>query len=216
MDTLYAASGSTSLVTAILLEECEHPYALRMVPLYPDGAGDQEYAGLNPWRQVPGLATERGFLTEVLAICEYVDQHHRERALLPGDPWERIQAVRWYSCLSTAIQPYVRCLVRPQRFVGDTPEAMRALREATARHILARMTLVDRELQQRPWMAGNLLGPADVLLAVMVGWLELMRLPLAPLTTLLEHRERVRCRPAFERASQRHGIVPRIEPNGPG
>jgi glutathione S-transferase len=210
MDTLYAASGSTSFVAAILIEECEHPYTLELMALNPDGAGDAAYAQVNPWRQVPALATPRGIVTEVIAIAHYLDHHHPDRALFPTDPWQRTQAMRWYSCLSTAIQPYLRCLVRPERFVGDDAACVRLLREGVAAQLLAKLHLLDDEIAQRDWLAGDRFGPADALLVTIVGWVERLRLPLGSLGHLQSHAARCHERPAFERAVTRHGLKPNI------
>jgi glutathione S-transferase len=210
MDTLYATSGSTSFVAAILLEECEHPYTLELMALFPDGAGDASYARVNPWRQVPALATSQGLVTEVIAIAQYLDGVHPERAIWPSDPWQRVQAVRWYSCLATAIQPYVRCMVRPERFVGDDDNRIQALRAQIGRMLVEKLALVNDEIAERDWLAGKVFGPADALLVTTVGWVERMHLPIAKLGHLQAHAARCRARPAFERAVNRHGIVPNI------
>lgn len=210
MDTLYAAPGSTSLVAAILLEECEHPYTLELMDLFKDGAGGAAYAQLNPWRQVPALHTSHGLVTETLAIAEYLDHAHPERRLWPAVPWHRIQALRWYACLSSALQPYVRCIVRPERFVGNDAERASSLREHVARLLVEKLTLVDAELGERSWLAGDEFGPADALLVTMTGWVQHMRLPVASLDQLRDHTARCRARPAFQRAIERHGAVPQI------
>jgi glutathione S-transferase len=210
MDRLYAVSGSTSLVAAILLEECEHPYTLELMALNPEGAGDATYAQLTPWRQVPALVTSHGLLTEVIAIAHYLDWQCPRRKLLPQDPWQRIETLRWYSCLATAIQPYVRCLIRPERFVGEQAEYTRAIREHTAQLIVAKLGLLDAQLANRQWYVGDEFGPVDALLVTMTGWAERLRLPIEPLRHLLEHAERCRARPSWQRAADRHGLVPNI------
>jgi glutathione S-transferase len=210
MDILYAASGSTSLVAAILLEECEHPYTLETMELYSDGAGGANYAKTNPWRQVPALSTDRGLVTEVIAIAEYLDQKYPARSLWPKDGWQRVQALRWYSQLSTAIQPYIQCIVRPERFIGTSPDGCRLVREHVARLIVGKLALVEAELRQRDWLAGDDFGPADALLSSMLGWVQLMRLPIAPLGQLRAHALRCRARPAVVRAIERHGTTPSI------
>ncbi len=197
-------------MAAVLLEECEHPYTLEMMALFTDGAGGADYAQLNPWRQVPALQTDRGLVTEVIAIAEELDQMHPERALWPKDPWQRVQALRWYSCLSTTIQPYVRCIVRPERFVADNAVRARILREQVTRLIVDSLTLVDAELGDNAWLVGDEFGPADALLATIAGWVQRMRLPLASLNRLKLHAARCRARPAFARAIERHGIEPNI------
>lgn len=210
MDKLYAASGSTSLVAAILLEECEHPYTLQMMELYADGAGGAEYAQLNPWRQVPTLQTDRGLVTEVVAIAEFLDQTHPARALWPKDGWQRVHALRWYSALATSIQPYIQCMVRPERFLGNTTDGCRAMRDHVAGLILGKLGLVDTELCDSNWLVGDDFGPADALLATMLSWVQRMRLPVVALPRLAAHAERCRERPAFVRAAARHGVTPNV------
>lgn len=210
MDTLYAASGSTSLVAAILLEECEHSYTLELMALYPEGAGGTDYAKLNPWRQVPGLLTKQGLITEVIAIAHYLDRMHPERELLPLDAWQRTQSFRWYSCLATGLAPYVRCLVRPERFVGNEPALSRILGRHVVELLLQKLALIDNELAQKRWFVGDTFGPVDALLAVLFGWVTQLHMPVDSLVHLKEHHEHCLTRAAYVRAVDRHGAVPNI------
>lgn len=49
------------------------------------------YQAINPSQLVPTLETEHGYLSQSLAILEYLDECHPQFPLLPADPWQKAQ-----------------------------------------------------------------------------------------------------------------------------
>ncbi|QUJ69449.1 maleylacetoacetate isomerase (plasmid) [Photobacterium sp. GJ3] len=63
------------------------------------------YQAINPAQLVPTLETEQGYLSQSLAIIEYLDECYPENALLPSDPWQKAQ------CRALALS--VACDIHP-------------------------------------------------------------------------------------------------------
>jgi maleylpyruvate isomerase len=93
-------------------------YAYRAIHLVKDG-GEQlkdEFARLNPMKQVPALAIESStstadskqkprVLAQSRAIIEYLDEQYPEVPLLPTDPYLRAKTRQLAEIVSSGIQP---------------------------------------------------------------------------------------------------------------
>lgn len=72
----------------------------------------------NPMGQVPVLETPHGFLSQSLAILEYLEEVHPTPALLPREPWARAQVRALAEAVNSGIQPIQNLAVT--RHVGAT------------------------------------------------------------------------------------------------
>jgi maleylpyruvate isomerase len=65
-----------------------------------------DYLRLNPQGLVPALETDNGaVITQSLAICEWLDETHREPPLLPGNPLERARIRAFALAIACDIHP---------------------------------------------------------------------------------------------------------------
>ena len=127
---------------------------------------------VNPAGQTPALELDDGsFVTEITAICEYLDERFPENSLLGDTAGDRAKTRMWTRrvdlkfCEPMAngfrfaeglplFEPRMRCL----------PDAAPGLK-AIAQDGLA---WLDEQLGERPFLAGNKLTLADVLLFAFV------------------------------------------------
>ncbi|MFN4166487.1 MAG: maleylacetoacetate isomerase, partial [Ferrovibrio sp.] len=65
----------------------------------------EDYARLNPQKQVPALVDDGTMLTQSLAIIEYLDETHPDPALLPSDPAERARVRALALAIACDIHP---------------------------------------------------------------------------------------------------------------
>lgn len=65
----------------------------------------EDYARLNPQKQVPALVDDGTMLTQSLAIMEYLDETHPDPALLPSDPAERARVRALALAIACDIHP---------------------------------------------------------------------------------------------------------------
>jgi glutathione S-transferase len=128
------------------------------------GQVDQDwYATLNPNRLVPTLRDGDLVLWESNTIARYLANRYGGEALYPAEPGARALVERWMdwqlSTLASAIGPVFWALVRPSANGPDATQ-LAALIDKLART----WQLVDRELMNHPYVAGDNLSLADIVM----------------------------------------------------
>lgn len=72
------------------------------------GADEQRqdpYRTLNPQMRVPAIAFQDRIATQSMAILEWLEETHPEPALLPQDPWERMEVRAFADTIACDIHP---------------------------------------------------------------------------------------------------------------
>jgi glutathione S-transferase len=120
---------------------------------------DAAYLNKSPMGKVPCIETEQGFLSETLAIAEYLEAVAPKPALLPTEPFARAKTIE----LVRALELYVELVARrclPEAFFG------RAVSDETKREVdrdLERgMAAVKRLAKCKPYMMGSDFTLADI------------------------------------------------------
>ena len=90
---LYFSPGACSLVPHVGLEAAGAPFEPKLVKLHKGEHRTPEYLAMNPNGQVPVLRADGRTLTQIVAICDFIDQAFPQAGLLPKDRWERSQAL---------------------------------------------------------------------------------------------------------------------------
>jgi len=158
------------------------------VPLEPVDLGakahkTQAFTALNPLQRLPVLVLDDGtVLTESIAICHYFEGLHPEPALFGRDPksaaliemWQRRLELNLYTAVQAVfrhLHPGMREMEVPQ--VPDWGEANKP-------RVLEFLALLDRELQNRPFIAGETFSVADITGLVTLDFLKPAKLTIPP------------------------------------
>ncbi len=145
----------------------------------------EPYLMVNPSGQCPALELDDGtVLAEITAICEYVDEKKKDTPSLIGDtPEERAKTRMWTRRIDlNIIEPgingfrFAEGIKLFQNRVRCLPEAADGLK-ATARDKLA---WLDGLLGSKPFIAGDKLTMADILLFAFVDFFGTVGQPLSP------------------------------------
>jgi glutathione S-transferase len=195
---LFHAWGSCSLASLIALEEAGADYELAVISTK---AGDQrkpDYLTLNPKGRVPALVTERGVLTENPAILAYIAQAHPQARLMPEDPWDFAQAQAFNSYLCSTVHVAHAHRHRGYRW-ADEESSFADMRRKVPESVGGAFQLIEDGLLAGPWVMGEQYTACDGYLFTLADWLEEDGVELARLPRVLEHRERVRERPAVRK-----------------
>jgi glutathione S-transferase len=145
----------------------------------------EPYLSVNPAGQTPALELDDGtVLTEITAICEYVDELKKDTPSLIGDtPEERARTRMWARRIDLNIlEPatngfrFSQGLKMFQNRVRCIPQAADELK-ATARDKLA---WLDGLMGAKPFIAGDRLTMADILLFAFVDFMSKVGQPLDP------------------------------------
>ena len=116
MLTLFYAAGACSLGAHIVLEESGEKYDARKMDLSKGEQRTPEYLALNPNAQVPVLVADGKPLTQILAICEFLDLTFPEAALLPKGAWERAQALSQLAWMNSTPHTTMTRWFFPERY----------------------------------------------------------------------------------------------------
>jgi glutathione S-transferase len=126
------------------------------------GLDDSAFRAMNPHGKVPVIEDDGVVVWESHAILRYLAAAHGVNRFWSADPAARAAVDGWMDWAQTALQP---------AFLGGvfwgwyrTPEAQRdAAAVARALDQTARcLTLVDRQLADRPFLVGETLSMADI------------------------------------------------------
>jgi glutathione S-transferase len=121
---LYFAPGACSFVPHVALEAAKAEFEPKLVKLHKGEQKTPEYLALNPNGQVPVLVVDGRPLSQIVAICDFLDRTFPQAGLLPQDPWKRSQAVSQLAWMNNTVHPTFTHFFRPEKFASS--EAGRA------------------------------------------------------------------------------------------
>jgi glutathione S-transferase len=152
----YAASANCYKVR-LLLAQLGISYERIPVDIFAGETLGDDYAARNPARETPVLEVDGRHLPESGAILAYVAEG---TDLLPADPWERAQVLRWMLFEQTQVMGTIGGL----RFRVLTGRLDANARGAEARRAAARSALeiLDRHLAGRTFLAADRYTVADI------------------------------------------------------
>jgi glutathione S-transferase len=157
---------------------------------------------VNPAGQMPALELDDGtVIAEITAICEYLDEIKKDTPSLIGDtPAERANTRMWARRIDlNIVEPAANGFRFAEGFkmfenrVRCIPQAADDLK-ATARD---KLTWLDGLMGAKPFVAGNKLTMADVLLFAFLDFMASVKQPLDPANkNLTAWFERMKARPS--------------------
>jgi glutathione S-transferase len=196
---LYWNPGTIALASHIALEEAGADYELVRVDFGNNAQRSPEYLAVNPKGRVPVLVTERGVLTETCAILSYIPETHPQAHLLPVDAWDRAQAHAFNAYLASTVHVAHAHGRRGYRW-ADEEASFADMRRKLPRAMSDAFRPIEDAYLQGPWVMGEQFTVCDGYLFTIADWLERDEVDPRRFPKVLEHRERVRARPAVARA----------------
>lgn len=138
-----------------------------------------EITAMNPLQQLPLLEFEDGsVLTESVAICRYFEELHPEPPMFGRDARERAFVEMWNRRVELNYLAAVAASFRhlhPAMAAAEVPQVPE-WGEANKPKALAFLSLLDRELEGRPFIAGEHYSIADITTMVAFDFMKLARL----------------------------------------
>lgn len=123
------------------------------------------YAAINPLKRLPALVLDDGtVITESIAICRYFEALQPEPALFGRGAVEIARAEMWNRRLELHLLFPVSHVFRnthPAMKAMEVPQVL-AWAEANKPRILEFISIVDRELEGRPFITGDHFTVADI------------------------------------------------------
>ena len=196
---LYHSPRSRSVRPRWLLEEIGAPYELVTLDLSKGETKTAEHLKIHPHGAVPALVDGDAKLFESAAICMYLADKFPEKRLAPAvGTSARGPYYQWMVYSMATLEPPVL-----QVFMNTVmlPEAQRSA--AAAEEGRTKFGEVARVLSQaltgKPFLLGEQLSAADVMIGSTLGWAQFMGL-LNGQPVLEAYVKRLTERPAYQRA----------------
>ena len=197
--TLYTGTGTCALATHIALNEAGAAFDLVHLDFNAAQQQSAAYLAVNPKGRVPALATESGVLTETPALLAFVAQRFPQARLAPlDDPFAFARLQEFNSYLASTVHVAHAHKRRGARWTDDA-SAMESMRAKVPQTMTACAALIEVQLAG-PWVLGDQYSVADGYLFTIASWLEGDGVEMAHFPRLVAHLERVRARPAVQRA----------------
>jgi glutathione S-transferase len=162
------------------------------------GNQDAEYLALNPNGLVPTIKEGDHVLWESNTICRYLAATRHAERLYPIAPAARANVERWMDWQLSTIGPPMGALL--YGLIRSTPEQRdHAAIEAARRKAVAGWTIVEDALENTPFLAGDELTLAEIVMGTLVYRWHAFPIERPPLRKLKAWYERLRARPPFKR-----------------
>ncbi len=199
MVTVYSAPNTRAIRVIWVLEEIGAKAEIRSMP-YPPRQHAPDYFAVNPTGMVPLLIDGEVRLSESMAICDYLATRHGSPLVVPIDDPERPAFLQWlwYGEL-TLMTPLSRLNIVRQ-VEGKMGPEVEALIAGARESVAERLKMLEQRLEGRDFLVAGRLTLADISVSYplhLVGMLGVDTL-LGPRSSA--YRERLRARPAYQRA----------------
>lgn len=166
---LFHSPGACSLVPHIALEEAAAEFDAVRVVLAEGEHLKPEYLAINPHARVPALATERGMITENVAILNYLADRFGAAGSVPrGDDYAAAKCNELLGWFASTVHISFAQIWRAARFTGDEsvhPQIQQGGRDALGRHFA--------EIEEKcvdGWLAGDRFSAADSYALIFFRW----------------------------------------------
>ena len=171
MLTLYFAPGSCALASLIALEEAGLAYEPRRLILANGDQRQPEYLAINPKGRVPALVTDRGVITENIAIMTYIAQIAPAAKLAPfDDPFEFAEMQAFNSYIVSTVHVNHSHKGRGYRWTDDAA-AIETMKAKVPQTMAESFALIEDKMLKGPWVMGEQYTVADGYLFTMETWL---------------------------------------------
>lgn len=200
MNTFYFSPGSCALASHIALAESGLPYQVKKLNFAEGEQRSEAYLAINPKGRVPALVTDKGVVTETVAILGYIAQVAPEARLAPlADPFlfARMQAFNAYMASTVHVaHAHGR---RGYRW-ADQETSFQDMKNKLPQVMSECFRLIEDGMLEGPYVLGEHYSTADPYLFLMSGWLKSDRVEIADFPRVHAHYRMMLERPAVQKA----------------
>ena len=202
--TLYGIGTSRTMRAHWMLLELGLEY--QSVPIQPRTGETltEDFRRLNPRHKIPVLQHGSFVLSESAAIIQYLSENFPDasRLYVPRDPQARAELNEWCYFIMTELDAASLYVVRRHEglthIYGAAPTAV----EAGKTYFSHNLEAMTPRIARAPYLLGEQLSTADILLMTCLDWAAVSNLTLPP--EVVEYRQRIAQRPAYRAAMRRN------------
>jgi glutathione S-transferase len=198
---LYGSRNSRSLRCVWALEEAGVDYEYQRIWMMKGEGHSPAFKAINPLGRIPVLQDGAMTLTESMAIVQYVADKFPDATLLPEDLTARAQVNRWVYYAVTEVEPHLWAVAQ-HRFALPEDKRVAALEPTTVWQLERSLRPIEKALTVQPFIAGAAFSMADIVVFHCLVWALSAKLEGVG-TASLAYIERLKTRPAYQRAMER-------------
>jgi len=171
---LYFSPGACSFVPHVGLEAIKaatgEDFKANLVKLHKNENRTPEYLAMNPNGQVPVLVVDGRPLTQIVAICDYLDRRYPKVGLLPTESWQRAQALSQLAWMNNTVHPTFTHWFRPYEFADHEAAQAEVKRFAVEKFRKHLERLQEWSKAASPFWFGNQVSFHDAYCFTLLRW----------------------------------------------
>lgn len=171
---LYFAPGACSFVPHVALEAIRaatgQAFEPKLVKLHKGENKTPEYLAMNPNGQVPVLVVDGKPLTQIVAICDFLDRSFPKAGLLPAEPWARAQALSQLAWMNNTVHPTFTRVFRSEEFAESDAARAEVKKMAQARYRKHLERIQEWTAGAKPFWFGGHITPHDAYAFTLLRW----------------------------------------------
>ena len=202
---LYFSPGACSFVPHVGLEAAGAPFEPKLVKLHKGEQRTPEYLAMNPNGQVPVLVADGKALTQIVAICDYIDRAFPAAELLPRDAWERSQALSQLAWMNSTLHTTATRFFFPERYAATEP-AQKEVRARAAQEFRGYLERIEQTAPERGYWLGERPSFHDAYAFTLLRWGGFAGIDPRSMPGYLAYAERVLQAPPVAAAAARERI----------
>jgi glutathione S-transferase len=160
------------------------------------GLDHPDYQRMNPNARIPTIDDGGAIVWESNAVVRYLAARYGEGKLWDADPGKRAQADQWMDWMQTTLAPDFYALFFES--VRQKPEKRNPqIVTDSARRLRSHYAVVERQLDDKPFMLGDDLSMADIVIGATLYRYYEMPIERPGLTGIRAWYQRLNARPAY-------------------
>jgi len=204
---LFYSPGACSLVTHIALEESGERFEPMRVTLMHGEQRTAEFLEINPRARVPALVTDRGVVTENVAILNLIgDLFCKDGSVPQSDPFDAARCNELLGWFASSVHISFAQVWRGERFTDDA-SLHDAIKEGGINALEKQFAEIE-QLSGEGWLAGDTFTAADSYALTFFRWGRRIGMDMGRYPRWAALLRRVLERPAVKRAIEREGLKP--------
>lgn len=170
----FYAPKACSFASHLALEHVGAKFEARRLDFSKSQQRSDEYLKMNPKGRVPALMTDKGLITENIAILAWVAQSYPEANLAPvDDPYEFARVQAFNSYLSSTVHVAHAHNYRGYRWVeADDTHSIEAMKAKVPSTMTECFDIIEHSMIEGPWVMGENYTICDMYLFTICQWLE--------------------------------------------
>jgi glutathione S-transferase len=208
MYTLYYSPGAASMIIHLALLETGAAYRLQLIDTASGQQRSAEYLKLNPNGVVPTLLIDgTPFFEAAAGLMTVADRHPASGLAPPTASLDRAAWNQWILHLANVVQPAFRLWFYPSD-LSDDESVQAAIKQGVRRNIETAWSRIDAHLASHgPYLLGEALSAADLMLLVLMRWSRNMPKPATEWPALNAFATRMKQRPSWKRLCEVEGLI---------